>query len=73
MIYMRRLTGALAWSSDAADTAKGIYNFCQTIFNLPCSLITPITISIIPTVTAADQKATQLRVRGIRRNPLCVP
>ena len=45
--------GALAWSSDAADTAKGIYNFCQTIFNLPCSLITPITISIIPTVTAA--------------------
>ena len=53
MIYMRRLTGALAWSSDAADTAKGIYNFCQTIFNLPCSLITPITISIIPTVTAA--------------------
>ena len=53
MIYMRRLTGALAWSSDAADTAKGIYNFCQTIFNLPCSLVTPITISIIPTVTAA--------------------
>ena len=52
MIYMRRLTGALAWSSDAADTAKGIYNFCQTIFNLPCSLVTPITISIIPTVTA---------------------
>ena len=56
MIYMRRLTGALAWSSDAADTAKGIYNFCQTIFNLPCSLITPITISIIPTVTAALTK-----------------
>ena len=53
MIYMRRLTGALAWPSDAADTAKGIYNFCQTIFNLPCSLVTPITISIIPTVTAA--------------------
>ena len=56
MIYMRRLTGALAWSSDAADTAKGIYNFCQTIFNLPCSLITPITISIIPPVTAALTK-----------------
>ena len=53
MIYMRRLTGALAWSSDAADTAKGIYNYCQTIFNLPCSLVTPITISVIPTVTAA--------------------
>ena len=63
MIYMRRLTGALAWSSDAADTAKGIYNFCQTIFNLPCSLITPITISIIPTVTAA---LTKNNVAGAR-------
>ena len=63
MIYMRRLTGALAWPSDAADTAKGIYNFCQTIFNLPCSLITPITISIIPTVTAA---LTKNNVAGAR-------
>ena len=49
--------------SDAADTAKGIYNFCQTIFNLPCSLITPITISIIPTVTAA---LTKNNVAGAR-------
>ena len=64
MIYMRRLTGALAWSSDAADTAKGIYNFCQTIFNLPCSLVTPITISIIPTVTAA---LTVKNLSGARR------
>lgn len=63
MIYMRRLTGALAWSSDAADTAKGIYNFCQTIFNLPCSLITPITISIIPTVTAALTKGNTAGAR----------
>ena len=53
MIYMRRLTGALAWSDTAADTAKGIYNYCQTIFALPCSLITPITISVIPAITAA--------------------
>lgn len=63
MIYMRRLTGALVWSSDAADTAKGIYNFCQTIFNLPCSLITPITISIIPTVTAALTKGNTAGAR----------
>ena len=63
MIYMRRRAGALAWSSDAADTAKGIYNFCQTIFNLPCSLITPITISIIPTVTAALTKGNTAGAR----------
>ena len=53
MIYMRRLTGALAWTADAADTAKGIYGYCQTVFALPCSLITPITISSIPAITAA--------------------
>ena len=53
MIYMRRLTGALAWTAKAADTAKGVYGYCQTIFALPCSLITPITISSIPAITAA--------------------
>ncbi len=34
------------------DTRKGIYNMCQTIFNMPCAFITPITISIIPAITA---------------------
>ena len=32
---------------------KGIYNFGQTIYNLPNSLITPITISVIPAITAS--------------------
>jgi stage V sporulation protein B len=53
MIYMRRLTDGLGWASLDADAAKGVYNYCQTIFALPCSLITPITISVIPSVTAA--------------------
>ncbi len=35
-----------------ADTMKGIYNMTQTIFNMPCAFITPITISIIPAITA---------------------
>lgn len=34
------------------DTRKGIYNMTQTIFNMPCAFITPITISIIPAITA---------------------
>ena len=38
--------------SRIAASMKGIYNFGQTIYNLPNSLITPITISIIPAVTA---------------------
>ena len=35
-----------------AASMKGICNFGQTIYNLPNSLITPITISIIPAITA---------------------
>ena len=35
-----------------ADVQKGIYNFTQKIFNMPCAFITPITISAIPAITA---------------------
>ena len=34
------------------DTRKGIYNMTQTIFNMPCAFIIPITTSIIPAITA---------------------
>ena len=51
MVFMRRLVGAAGFSQENAEAAKGIYNFCQTIFNLPCAFITPITISIIPAIT----------------------
>ena len=40
-------------NSRIAASMKGIYNFGQTIYNLPNSLITPITISIIPAITAS--------------------
>ena len=49
-VYMARLKGA-AGMADTADGLKGIYNFAQTIFNLPCAFITPLTISVIPAVT----------------------
>lgn len=51
MVFMRRLTGAAGFGQDAAEAAKGVYNFCQSIFNLPCAFIPPITISIIPAIT----------------------
>jgi stage V sporulation protein B len=31
---------------------KGIYNMTQTVFNMPCAFIVPITISVIPAITA---------------------
>ena len=34
------------------DKLKGVYNFAQTVFNMPCAFITPITVSAIPAITA---------------------
>ncbi len=48
---MARLKGAAGFTTDQANLAKGIYNVCQTIFNLPCAFITPLTVSIIPAIT----------------------
>ena len=38
--------------SQVAANLKGIYNFAQTIFNMPCAFIVPITASVLPAVTA---------------------
>ena len=50
-IYMGQLLN-LGYTQAAADTMRGIYGMCLTIFNMPCAFITPITISIIPAITA---------------------
>ena len=50
-IYMGQLLN-LGYTQAQADTMRGIYGMAQTIFNMPCSFITPITISIIPAITA---------------------
>ena len=49
-VYMARLKGAAGMAAEA-DRLKGIYNFAQTVFNLPCAFITPLTISVIPAIT----------------------
>ena len=77
-IYMGQLLG-LGFTQGEADTMKGVYNMTQTIFNMPCAFITPITISIIPAITShltlldhKGAKATQesaARVTGL----ICMP
>ena len=69
-IYMGRLL-AQGISQFQADDMKGVYNMTQTIFNMPCALITPITISIIPAITAHltqynDKEARQTEEAAIR-------
>ena len=63
MVFMRRLTGGAGFNQTMAENAKGIYNVCQTIFNLPCAFITPITISVIPSIT---EHLTKKNSRGAK-------
>ena len=70
-IVMGRLLNAAGYLQSEADVLKGIYNFCQTIFNLPCAFITPITISAIPAITAHitlkdDRSATMVEESAVR-------
>ena len=77
-IYMGQLLG-LGFTQVEADSMKGIYNMSQTIYNMPCAFITPITISIIPAITShltlLDHKAVKAteesaaRVTGL----ICMP
>ena len=77
-IYMGQLLG-LGYTQMEADSMKGIYNMSQTIYNMPCAFITPITISIIPAITAnltlmdfKAAKATEesaIRVMGLIAMP----
>lgn len=55
-VYMWRLKEAAGFTQASADNIKGIYNFCQTIFNLPCAFITPIVVAVIPALTEAITK-----------------
>lgn len=72
-IVMAQLKNYLSQSE--ADGLKGIYNFCQTLFNLPAAFIVPITVSIIPSITGfltkGDKKAawsveeSAIRITGL--------
>ena len=80
-IYMGRLLGS-GISQEAADTMRGIHVMTQTIYNMPCSFITPITVSIIPAITAQitlkkfkETRMTEesaIRVTGIFAMPCAV-
>ena len=61
-----------ALSQDAAEIAKGIYSFCQTIFNLPTALIPCITAAIIPAITAHLTKKDHDGVKNVQNSSLRV-
>lgn len=81
-LYMGQLLTAGGMSQNTADITKGIYNMCQTVFNMPCSFTVPITTSVLPAITAhlatgnhAGAKATEesaARITGLLSLPCAV-
>ncbi len=51
-LYMGQLLTAGGMSQTSADITKGIYNMTQTVFNMPCAFMIPITTSVLPAITA---------------------
>ena len=50
--YMSHMVTGSVTAQKAAATLKGIFNMTQTIFNMPCAFIIPITVSVLPAVTS---------------------
>ncbi|MBR5342306.1 MAG: polysaccharide biosynthesis protein [Oscillospiraceae bacterium] len=55
-LCMGRLQDAARFSYQEAKELTGVYGKAQTIFNLPAAIITPLTISVVPAITAAIVK-----------------
>ena len=51
-LYMGQLLTANGMSQQTADVTKGIYDMCFTVFNMPCAFMVPITVSVLPAITA---------------------
>ena len=50
--YMGHMVQGSVTAQKAAATLKGLFNMTQTIFNMPCAFIIPITVSVLPAVTS---------------------
>lgn len=57
---------------DAAEIGKGIYSYCQTVFNVPTALIPCITAAIIPAITANLTKKDYAGVKEVQNSSLRV-
>ena len=80
--YMSHMVGGAVTAQKAAATLKGIFNMAQTIFNMPCAFIIPITVSVLPAVTSfltvnnhqgvRDTEESAARITGLLSLPCAV-
>ena len=67
-LYMGQLLTANGMSQSTADITKGIYNMTQTVFNMPCAFMVPITTSVLPAITAQLTTKKYGAARGIEES-----
>ncbi|MDR0839299.1 MAG: polysaccharide biosynthesis protein, partial [Oscillospiraceae bacterium] len=68
LVSMRLEASGLTF--DAAINKFGIYSQCQVVFNLPASLVAPVTVSIIPAISAAVAGRRRDEARGITESAM---
>ena len=69
-LTMDRLQSAAGFELDAANVLNGVYGEAQTIFNLPAAIITPLTISVVPAITAASVRGESDRATKISEDSM---
>ena len=80
--YMSHMVSGTVTAQKAASTLKGLFNMTQTIFNMPCAFIIPITVSVLPAVTSfltmddhkgvRDTEESAARITGLLSLPCAV-
>ena len=80
--YMGHMVQTAGSAQKAAATLKGLFNMTQTIFNMPCAFIIPITVSVLPAVTSyltvknhkavRDTEESAARITGLLSLPCAV-
>lgn len=80
--YMNHMVTGEMDAQRCATVLKGIYDMAKTIYNMPCAFIIPITVSVIPAITAnltlqkdQDVRSTEesaARITGLLSLPCAV-
>ena len=71
-LCMNRLQSAAGFNYQQAKVLYGVYGKAQTLFNLPAAFITPLTISIVPAISAAIAKGVRREAGAISENSMRV-
>lgn len=64
-VVMARLQNALGLAEQTAAALYGQYTFGMTLFNLPATFVYPVTISLIPAVSAALTRRNELHAHRL--------